>query len=73
MCIRDRLGTVKKEFGKFGDILDKTRKKLQEATNNIESATSKTRSIERKLNKVQALPSGEDHGSPEDHKNQRDV
>jgi DNA recombination protein RmuC len=67
------LGTVKKEFGKFGDILDKTRKKLQEATNNIESATSKTRSIERKLNKVQALPSGEDHGSPEDHKNQRDV
>jgi len=67
------LGTVKKEFGKFGDILDKTRKKLQEATNNIESATSKTRSIERKLNKVQALPSGEDHGSPEDHKDQRDV
>jgi len=50
------LGVVKKEFGTFGEILEKTHKKLQEATNNIETATSKTRSIERKLNKVQALP-----------------
>lgn len=60
------LGTVKKEFGKFGDILEKTHKKLQEATNNIETATSKTRSIERKLNKVQALPSGGDQGDQGD-------
>ena len=51
------LGTVKKEFGKFGDILDKTQKKLQEASNTIEQAGRKSRNIERKLGKVQELPS----------------
>ncbi|MCL6087449.1 MAG: DNA recombination protein RmuC, partial [Actinobacteria bacterium] len=53
------LGAVKNDFGKFGEILEKTHKKLKEASDNIETATSKTRSIERKLNKVQALPTGE--------------
>ncbi|MBP9855193.1 MAG: DNA recombination protein RmuC [Candidatus Omnitrophica bacterium] len=51
------LGNVKSEFGKFGDILDKTHKKLNEASNQIESAVKKTRTIERKLEKVQELPS----------------
>ncbi|MDD2499174.1 MAG: DNA recombination protein RmuC [Desulfitobacteriaceae bacterium] len=50
------LGAVKTEFGKFGDILDKTQKKLQEASNSIETAAKKTRNIERKLKKVQELP-----------------
>jgi len=50
------LGAVKNEFSKFGDILDKTQKKLQEASNNIERASTKSRTIERKLNKVQELP-----------------
>ena len=50
------LGVVKTEFGKFGDILDKTHKKLQEASNSIETASRKSRTIERKLNKVQELP-----------------
>jgi DNA recombination protein RmuC len=41
------LGAVKTEFGKFGDILDKTQKKLQEASNTIEDAARKSgRSIE---------------------------
>jgi DNA recombination protein RmuC len=53
------LGTVKSEFGKFGDILDKTHKKLQEASNSIESASKKSRNIERKLGKVQELPAAE--------------
>lgn len=52
------LGAVKSEFGKFGDLLDKTHKKLQEASNTIESAASKSRTIERRLDKVQDLPSG---------------
>lgn len=52
------LGSVKSEFGKFGDLLDKTHKKLQEASNTIESAASKSRTIERKLDKVQDLPVG---------------
>ena len=51
------LGAVKTEFGKFGDILDKTREKLQQATDNIELASRKSRTIETKLRKVQELPS----------------
>jgi DNA recombination protein RmuC len=50
------LGAVKLEFSKFGDILEKTQKKLQEAGNTIELATKKTRNIERKLNNVDTLP-----------------
>lgn len=53
------LGAVKNDFGKFGDILDRTQKKLQEASNTIESAATRTRQIERKLRNVQELPAGE--------------
>lgn len=52
------LSTVRNEFGKFGDLLEKTSKKLQEASNTIESAAAKTRHIQGKLNKVQDLPEG---------------
>jgi len=50
------LGSIKTEFGIFADLLDKTHKKLEEASHTIESASSKSRTIERKLNKVQNLP-----------------
>jgi len=50
------LGTVKQEFGKFGDLLDKTKEKLDLASKNIEDASRKSRSIERKLRDVQDLP-----------------
>lgn len=53
------LGAIKKEFTTFGDILDKTQKKLHEASNTIEDASRKSRTIERKLNKVQELPAPE--------------
>jgi len=53
------LGAVKTEFGKFGDILEKTQKKLQEASNTIEDAAKKSRTIERRLKNVQELPSTE--------------
>ena len=60
------LGVVKNEFGKFSDLLDKTQKKLQEASNNIELASKKSRTIEQKLRKAEGLPSGEDEeNSPE--------
>jgi DNA recombination protein RmuC len=36
--------------------LEKTQKKLQEASNTIETASRKSRTIERKLGKVQELP-----------------
>jgi DNA recombination protein RmuC len=50
------LAAVKTEFGRFGDVLDKTQKKLQEASNTIESAATRSRAIERKLKDVQELP-----------------
>lgn len=53
------LGAVKTEFGKFGDLLDKTQKKLQEASNSIDAAAVRSRAIERRLRKVQELPAGE--------------
>lgn len=53
------LGAVKTEFGKFGDMLEKTQKKLQEASNSIETAARKSRTIERKLKGVQELPASE--------------
>lgn len=53
------LGAVKNEFGKFVDILEKTQKKLQEASNTIDTATRKSRTIARKLKDVQTLPSNE--------------
>ena len=50
------LGAVKTEFGKFGAVLAKTKKKLQEASNTIDKAEVRTRAIERKLRKVQEVP-----------------
>lgn len=53
------LGAVKAEFGKFGDVLARTRKKLEEASNTIGDAETRTRQIERKLKDVEALPGPE--------------
>ena len=50
------LGAVKTQFGKFGEVLAKTKKKLQEASNTIGRAEVRTRVISRKLSKVQELP-----------------
>ena len=50
------LGAVKTEFGKFGDVLDNVKKKLDEASSNIEKTGIRTRAIERQLRNVEALP-----------------
>ena len=50
------LGAVKTEFGKFGEALESTRKKLEQATKSIESAGIRTRQIEHRLKGVEALP-----------------
>lgn len=50
------LGAVKTEFGKFGDALANTKKKLEQATNSIGAAEVRTRQISRKLKSVEALP-----------------
>lgn len=50
------LGAVKTEFGRFGDALAHTRKKLQEASNSIDKAEVRTRAVTRRLKEVEALP-----------------
>jgi len=52
------LGAVKTEFGKFGDVLAKTKKKLEEAHNTIDQAEVRTRAMARQLRSVEALPEG---------------
>lgn len=53
------LGAVKSQFGKFGDLLAATKKKLEETANKIGSAETTSRQIERKLRSVEALPESE--------------
>ena len=53
-----RLGMVKTEFEKFGEVLAATKKKLDEASNSIGKAEVRTRAIERQLRDVEALPGG---------------
>ncbi len=49
------LGTVKGEFSRFGDILAKTKQKLEEATKTIDNAEVRSRQIEKKLRNVEVL------------------
>ncbi|HUS23307.1 MAG TPA: DNA recombination protein RmuC [Candidatus Binatia bacterium] len=50
------LGAVKTEFGKFGNVLEKVRDKLDQARNQIDETGVRSRAIERKLRGVEALP-----------------
>lgn len=50
------LSAVKTEFNKFGDILAKTKRTLENAAKNIESAETRTRQMQRKLKTVDELP-----------------
>lgn len=62
--IWDMLSTFKKEFVIFVDLLTKTQKKIDEASNTITDATKKTQKIQTQLNKVVLL---------EDNKNLIDI
>ena len=50
------LGAVKTEFGRFGEALAHTKKKLDEASNSISKAETRSRVLSRKLKEVEALP-----------------
>jgi len=56
------LGAVKTEFGKFGDVLAKTKAQLETVTRSIEAAETRTRVMNRKLRDVEALPGEEASG-----------
>ena len=48
------LEDVKKEFGKFGEVIEKVEKKLTEASNQLQNVHVRSRALERKLKDVQA-------------------
>lgn len=50
------LGKVKTEFGKFGEVIEATQKKLDAASRQFESVGQRTRAINRQLKAVEALP-----------------
>jgi len=50
------LGAVKTEFGKFGDVIEATQKKLDQASEQFEKVGQRTRAINRRLKGVEALP-----------------
>ena len=54
--VREVLGAVKTEFGRFGDVLAKTKKKLDEASRTIDAAEVRTRAMEKNLRTIEALP-----------------
>ncbi|WNC90738.1 DNA recombination protein RmuC [Paraburkholderia sp. FT54] len=56
------LGAVKTEFGKFGDVLARTKAQLETVTRSIEAAETRTRVMSRRLRDVEALPGEEASG-----------
>lgn len=56
------LGAIKTEFMTFGTLLDKTRKKLDEASSSIDTAATRTRRIQRKMQGIEELPEHEAKG-----------
>ena len=50
------LEKAKTEFGKFGDVLDNVKHKLDQASKQIEHTGVRTRAIERSLREVDTLP-----------------
>jgi DNA recombination protein RmuC len=56
------LGAVKTEFGKFGDVLAKTRQQLQTVSNSLDTAEVRSRAIVRRLRDVEELPAGQARG-----------
>lgn len=60
------LGRVKSEFGKFGEILEKTKDKIEQAGRELERAQKKTKTINTRLRKVEQLPAGDEPVAPEE-------
>lgn len=50
------LGAVKTEFGRFGDVLARTREQIERAATTIGGAETRSRAIERRLREVESLP-----------------
>jgi len=53
------LGAVKTEFAKFGDVIAKTKDKLDQASRTLDETGVRSRAIVRELHKVESLPEAE--------------
>lgn len=61
------LGAIKTEFGKFGELLERTQKKLTEANSELDKLVGvRTRVIQRKLKEIQELPEAQSKDLLED-------
>jgi DNA recombination protein RmuC len=63
--IWELLGKVRNEFGKFGDVLQKTREKIESAGKEIENAERRSRAIERSLKGMDRLGAPQEQQIPE--------
>ncbi len=57
--LREMLEQFRADFAKFSELLEKTRRKLQEAADTVESAEKRSGAIGRKLDGFRALGDGE--------------
>ena len=57
------LGDVKTQFGKYSQVLETIRMRLDQATKTVEEASVRTRAIERRLKNVESLDDGEEEES----------
>jgi len=60
------LGEVKSAFGRFGETLDAVHKRLEQATNSVDDARKKSRTLQGKLRAVEILPGASDEALLED-------
>ena len=51
------LGEIKKDFSRFADMLENTRRRLDQAGESIDSAVTRSRTIQRKLSALETAPS----------------
>jgi DNA recombination protein RmuC len=56
------LAAVKTEFGKFGEVLGRVKRKLDEASTHLEQTEVRTRAIHRRLRAVEELPGSDAEG-----------
>ena len=50
------LGEIKKDFTRFAEMLENTRRRLDQAGESIDSAVTRSRSIQRKLSSLEDTP-----------------
>ena len=50
------LGEIKKDFSRFAEILENTRRRLDQAGESIDSAVNRSRTIQRKLSALETTP-----------------